>query len=103
MDNGYLYELLRKFGLTDFGARTGEFLFEKPIRIGVIILVAWLIVRAAAKAVRRSAISFTRRAPSRLLGARAEQRARTIADALVSLIRVLIWTVAGLLVLDTLN
>src|SRR3954451_2375673 len=101
MDNGYLYELLRKFGLTDFGARTGEFLFEKPVRIGLTLLVAWLVVRAAAKAVHRSAVSFTRRAPSRLLGVRAELRAKTIADAMVSLIRVVVWTVAALLVLDT--
>src|SRR3954447_22908888 len=42
VDNGYLYDLLRKLGLTDFGARTGAFLLENPIRIGLTLLAAWI-------------------------------------------------------------
>src|SRR5204863_4137406 len=54
----------------------------------------------ASNAMRRFAMSLSRRAGSRLLGARAEQRAKTIADALVSLLKVVVWSIAGLIVLD---
>src|SRR5438270_241007 len=37
-DHGYIYDLLRKLGLTDFGARTGQFLFVRPIRVALIVL-----------------------------------------------------------------
>ena len=30
VNNGYLYDLFRKFGLSDFGARTGSFVLERP-------------------------------------------------------------------------
>jgi small-conductance mechanosensitive channel len=100
MDNGYFYELLRKFGLSDFGAQTGEFILEKPVRILLTLVVAWLVIRVAGRAVRHLSVTLTRRAPSRLLGLRAEQRAKTITDALISLLKVVVWTIAALLVLD---
>ena len=100
MTNGYFYDLLRKLGLSDFGARTGEFILDKPVRILLTLLVAWIIIRVAGSAMRRFALTLSRRAPSRLLGARAEQRAKTITDALVSLLKVVVWTIAGLIVLD---
>jgi small-conductance mechanosensitive channel len=103
MTHGYLYDLLVKLGLTDFGARTGEFILEKPVRILLTVLVAVTVVRIAGRAVRRFALSLHRRTPVRLLSARAEQRATTIADALVSLLRVVVWSVAALLVLDEVN
>jgi small conductance mechanosensitive channel len=103
MDNGYVYDLLRKLGLSDFGAETGQFILQKPIRILFTLVAAWVIVRISARAIRKFFHTVQRRTPSHLLGGRAEQRAQTISDALVSLVRVLVWTVAGLLILDTLN
>src|SRR4051794_24807280 len=103
MTHGYLYDLLVKLGLTDFGASTGEFILEKPVRILLTVLLAMLVVRIASRAIRRSALSLQRRTPARLLSARAEQRTTTIADALVSLMRVVVWTLAALLILDEVN
>jgi small-conductance mechanosensitive channel len=103
MTHGYLYDLLRKLGLTDFGASTGEFLLEKPVRILLTLLVASILVRVAVRGTRRFVNSVHRRTPSRLLSVRAEQRMTTIADALASLVRVVIWVVALLLVLDEVN
>ena len=100
MTHGYLYDLLRKLGLTDFGASTGEFLLEKPVRILLTLLVAWFVVRLAVRATRRFVTSVHRRTPTRLLSVRAEQRVATIGDALASLVRVVVWVVAFLLVLD---
>ncbi|MDQ1394906.1 MAG: moderate conductance mechanosensitive channel [Acidimicrobiaceae bacterium] len=98
--HGYLYDLLRKLGLSDFGAQTGEFLLEKPARIGLTLLGAWLVSRFAVRSARRFVHSFHRRAPTRLLSVRAQQRAATIADALANLAKAVIWAIALLLVLD---
>src|SRR5213078_2457109 len=57
-------------------------------------------VRIAVRATRRFVSSVHRRTPTRLLSVRAEQRVATIADALTSLVRVAVWIVAMLLVLD---
>src|SRR5438105_65687 len=103
MTNGYLHDLLVKLGFSDFSARTGEFILEKPVRILFTLTTAWIIIRLASKAMRRFALTLTRRAPSRLLGARMEQRAQTITDALVSLLKVVVWAIAGLIILDVLG
>src|SRR3954447_11122871 len=66
VNNGYLYDLFRKIGLSDFGARTGSFILEQPVRIGVTLLAAWLATRFAVRAIRRFASSVHRRAPSRM-------------------------------------
>src|SRR3954454_12687708 len=99
MTHGYLYDFLRKLGLTDFGASTGEFLLERPARILLILVGAWIFVRVPVPAIRRFAASVQRRTPSRLLSVRAEQRVATIGDALTSLARLVIWAVAFLLIL----
>src|SRR4051795_11493269 len=99
MTHGYLYDFLRKLGLTDFGASTGEFLLARPARILLILVGAWIFVRVSVRAIRRFAASVQRRTPSRLLSVRAEQRVATIGDALSSLARLVIWAVAFLLIL----
>jgi small-conductance mechanosensitive channel len=99
MTHGYLYDFLRKLGMTDFGASTGEFLLARPARILLILVGAWIFVRVAVRAIRRFAASVQRRTPSRLLSVRAEQRVATIGDALTSLARLVIWAVALLLIL----
>src|SRR4051795_12382187 len=103
MTHGYLYDFLRKLGLTDFGASTGEFLLARPARILLILVGAWIFVRVSVRAIRRFAASVQRRTPSRLLSVRAEQRVATIGDALSSLARLVIWAVAFLLILAEFN
>ena len=101
--SGYLYELLRELGLGDFGARTGEFLLVRPLKVVAVAVVAMLATRIAARAISRSLQSLHTRAP--LLGgsARSERRAETITDVLVSTARVIIWSIAMLVIFDQLG
>ena len=102
-DHGYLYDLLRELGLSDFGASTGEFLLVRPLRIVLILLVAIIVSRLAGRAARRFVRSVHARSPLRSQSIRAEQRASTVGDALAGLVRVVIAGIAFLLVLDTLG
>src|SRR5689334_10470263 len=51
--HGYLYDLLRKLGLSDFGARTGEFLLVRPVKIVGIAVGAAFVARIGGRALRR--------------------------------------------------
>jgi small conductance mechanosensitive channel len=97
--HGYLYDLLRELGLSDFGARTGEFLLVRPVKIAGIALGAVLVARIGGRALRRAVPALQVRAPLRARTARVEQRARTFAEAAASLWRVVVWVVAGLMIL----
>jgi len=101
--NGYVYDLLRELGLTDFQARTGELVVVRPFRIVVIVVAAAVAARLAARAVRRSARSLQARSPLRPASARAEQRAGTVGDVLAGLAKVVVWTVAVLALLGELG
>ena len=101
-DNPYVYELLRKLHMTDFQARTGQFLV-RPLGILLVILAAFALDRLGRRAVRRTVLSVQSRSPLRLTSVRAEQRMTTIADLLVRVLRVLLWTLALLIVLDQLG
>jgi small conductance mechanosensitive channel len=100
MTHGYVYEFLRKIGLSTFGATTGEFLLVKPMRILAIVLVAWIVGRITTKAIRRTVRGAQSRTPLKRASARAEQRAATVGDVLASQCRAAVWSVAGLLILD---
>ena len=99
-DRGYLYELLREAGLSDFAARSLEFVLVRPLKIVLILLAAWILARLGARTVRRAIRSLHSRSPIRRSSLRAEQRASTLSDVLGSVVRVVVWVVAGLLVLD---
>jgi moderate conductance mechanosensitive channel len=96
---GYLYDLLRQWGLSDFASRTLEFLLLRPLRILVIVAAGVLASRWGARFLRRAVRSLRVRAPLRVLSARAEQRARTIADAVAGLWRVVVAMICVLMIL----
>jgi small conductance mechanosensitive channel len=100
MTHGYVYELLRKLGFSDFQANTGEFLLVRPLKIVLILGAAAVVARIASRAVRRFVLGVHRRSPLIVSTPRAEQRASTVGDALASLLRAAIWSVAALMVLD---
>jgi moderate conductance mechanosensitive channel len=102
-DHGYLYDLLRKLGLTDFGARTGEFLLVKPVRVFAIVVGCWIAGRILTRLIRRFVHTLHRRAPVGRLSPRAAQRTATVADALASLMRVAVWGVGSLMILSELG
>jgi small-conductance mechanosensitive channel len=96
---GYLYRLLKQLGATDFQARTGEFVLLGPIRILLIVLGALILARLGSGALRRFVLTLRLRAPLRVRSARMEQRARTIADAVAGIWRVIVGVVATLMIL----
>jgi len=102
-DHGYLYDLLRELGLSDFAAETGEFLLVRPFKIVLILVVAIVVARMAARAVRRFLRTAHARSPLRATSQRAQQRAATLGDVLAGLARTVIYAVAGLVVLDELG
>jgi len=112
----------RVFEWTDseFWAVAAKWILDRPIRIALILLAAWLVTRL----LQRTVIRFTRaianpsdsnalsqlreRGPGRLLieetaRKRAEARAETIGLVLRSIIGAAVWGVAALLVLGQLN
>ncbi|HEV7888693.1 MAG TPA: mechanosensitive ion channel family protein, partial [Acidimicrobiales bacterium] len=100
MTHGYIYDLLRKLGLSDFQASTGEFLLVKPVKIAIILLAALFVGRLAGRAVRRFVRSVHRRSPLLTNSPRAEQRAATVGDVLASITRGAIMSIAVLIVLS---
>src|SRR5881398_1090431 len=98
--HGYIFDFFRKIGLSDFGASTGEFLVERPLRILVTLLAAWIVIRLSVRAIRHAVDQLARRTPSRLVSVRAEQRISTIGDVLSNLVRVVVWVLAGLIILS---
>jgi small conductance mechanosensitive channel len=102
-EQGYIYDLLIKLGLSDFGARTGEFLLVRPLQIVLIIVAAMVLSRLAGRAITRFTRSLTARAPVSLGAARAEQRATTLGAVLASVVRMAILGVALLMVLGQLG
>lgn len=101
---GYLFDLLRKLGLSEFGARTAEFLLVRPLKIAVILLLAVVVARVGGRAVRRGVVSLRSRPPlSGVPRARSQQRATTLGDVLAGGLRVVVLSIAGLIVLDELG
>jgi small-conductance mechanosensitive channel len=100
VEHGYLYELLRKLGLSDFQAGTVEFLLVRPLKIAAIVVAVVVLARIGSRAVRRVVVGIHTRAPLLAGTARAQQRASTVGHALASLVRAVVWVVGGLLILD---
>jgi len=98
--HGYLYDLLRKLGLSDFAAGTGEFLLVRPLKILVIVAVSMLVARFGRRALRRTVRTFRARSPLSPTSVRAEQRAQTLGDVLASLLGAVVWAIAVLIILD---
>jgi len=102
-DQGYLYELGRKLGLSDFGARTVQFIVVRPLKIVLILAGAVILGRLAARAVRRLLRGVQLRAPIKPSSPRARQRADTIADVLAGLIKAAFLVIAGFMALGELG
>ena len=99
-DHGYLYDLLRKAGLTEFASSTVEFLLVRPFKILLIAALAMLVGRIGGRALRRSVRAVRARAPMSVPSVRAAQRASTLGDVLASLLRAVVWIIALLMILD---
>lgn len=98
-DHGYLYELLRRAGVSDFAATSAEFLLVRPLRLLMMVVVAWVLARIGSRAARRFVRSVHARSPMRAGSPRAEQRAHTVGDALAGFVAVAVWSIAVLVIL----
>src|SRR5687768_1033743 len=101
--HGYIYELLRKLGLSTFQASTGEFLLVRPLKIVLILVVAVVLGRIASRGLHRVIGAAQRRSPLRAESPRAEQRAGTVADVVSNLARTAILAVACLMAMGQLG
>ncbi|HVE93463.1 MAG TPA: mechanosensitive ion channel family protein [Acidimicrobiales bacterium] len=98
-DHGYVYELFRKLGLSDFQASTGEFLLVRPLRVLLLVVLAVIAGRLAARGIKRLIRSAQRRSPLRAVTPRADQRADTVAEVLANLVRITLLGCAALMAL----
>ena len=102
-NHGYIYDLLIKLGLSDFAARTAEFLLVRPLKIVLILAAGLLLGRIAARAFRRFVTTGYHRAPVRPQTPRATQRAETVGQLAASVVRGVVIAIALLMALDELG
>lgn len=100
-NNDYLYKLFRKLGLSDFGAQTAAAIVRGPVEIIIILLAAMAVSRYGARLVRRSVHGVVAR--SRGDSTHLAKRAETLSGVAASLVRIAVWTIAVLLVIDKLG
>ena len=97
-DTDYLYELFRKIGLSDFGART----VQVPFKLLLILVATLVLTRVGSRVVRRSVQRIVARSTLRGEVSQAStNRAETLAGVAASLVRIAVWTIAVLLMIDT--
>jgi small-conductance mechanosensitive channel len=100
----YLYDLFRELGFSEFAARTGQRVIQGPVAILLIVLGAAIVSRIGARVVRRSVQRLVARSVIRADNeARLTSRAETLAGVAESLVRVAVWTIAVMLVIDKLG
>jgi small-conductance mechanosensitive channel len=95
--------LVNKLGLTGFWARTVQFGLDRPLRILVVIVVAAILSRVLGRLARRAVEAMAGITPVRRISERGDQRARTLAAVTGSVVRIVVWTTAGLSILGILG
>ena len=102
-NNDYGCHLVDKLGLAGFWARTVQFLLDKPLKLLLVIIVAAVLSRVLGRLARRTVEAMAGITPVRRVSARADQRARTLAAVTGSVVRIVVWTTAGLTILGMLG
>ena len=100
MPNGYLYNFFIRLGFTDFAARTGVFLVERPAKILLIVVLALVASRLAARLTSRFITTLGSHAPIQARFDRAPRRATAIASTAAGVAKVIVWAIAVPLVLN---
>ena len=120
IDPTYTCEKVFEWTDSEFAAIAAEWILDRPIRIMLIVVAAWIISRVLQRAVVRFTKSIAtpsknatlsqlrERGPGRLLieqttQARAEARAETIGLVLRSIVTAVVWSIAALLILGQLE
>ncbi|MDP8936984.1 MAG: mechanosensitive ion channel family protein [Actinomycetota bacterium] len=93
----WICEAVEALGLGMFATRS----LELVLSVALIVVLAALASRFGVRLARRSVYSLGTRSPLRdTVGPRAEARAKTLAGVTASVVRVTVWTLAILLMLD---
>jgi len=120
VDRSYTCEKVYEWTDSEFLAIASEWILDRPIRILLILLFAWIVARVLERTVVRFTKSIANpdrnttlhqlreRGPGRLLieetaSKRAEARAETIGLVLRSIVSAAVWGVAALLILGQLD
>jgi small-conductance mechanosensitive channel len=72
----------------------------RSAKIGLVLVLAMVFLRLGTRFAGRSIRSLGTRSPLREASPRSEQRAETLAGVAISMVRIVVWSVAVLLVLD---
>lgn len=99
----YGCELAHKLGLTGFWARTVQFGLDRPLKILIVIVVAAIASSVLSRLAQRAVETAAGITPVRRVSARADQRARTLASVTGSVVRIVVWTTAGLTIFGVLG
>ena len=75
----------------------------RSAKIALILVLAIVFARLGGRVAGRSVLSLGARSPLREATVRGEQRAETLAGVAVSVVRIFVWTVATLLLMDELG
>jgi small-conductance mechanosensitive channel len=100
---GWLYHLLVKFGVSPDTASTVTDLIVRPVSILIVVLVAALVARYGAKAVRRLLTRVADKASTRSGSSRAGARVTTMSGLAANIWRLFVFVVAGAIVLGMLG
>src|SRR5437588_3423510 len=102
-DQGYIHDLLRQYGASEFVARTVQFIVVRPLEIILILVIAWLASRLGARVAKRLLRSLSNRTRLESLSPRASLRVETIGALVASVWRAVVWIIAGLTILGVLG
>ena len=75
----------------------------RSVKIALILVLAGFFLRLGTRFAGRSIRSLSARSPLRVASPRSEQRAETLAGVAVSMVRIILWSVATLLILEELG
>jgi small conductance mechanosensitive channel len=102
-DRGVIYQLLRSLGVSPGRAHTVQVYLAGPLKILLILVLAFLLSRIVVGLSRRIVNSLRLVSPLVRRTPRGEDRARTLTGVFASVLRVVIWVVAILAILGVLD
>ena len=100
---GWLYHLLTKLGVSPDTASTVTDLIVRPLSILIVVIVAALVARYGAKALRRVLTRVANQAASRSGATNASARVTTMSGIVTNVWRLFVFVVAGSIVLGLLG
>lgn len=102
-DQGYLYNLVRHLGGSDFVARTVQVFVVKPLVIILVLVAALIVARLGGRIAQRYLRSVQRRSARHPGRIRSPQRLATVTALVTSIWRVTVWVIAVLIALETIG